>query len=357
MYTPFAILSTENLRHNIRIITSIARKSKVMVMLKANAYGHGIRSTALRIHEMIDYIGVARIDEALVLRKVGVKTTICIMQGVYDAESVIIAACNNFELMVHHESQIHCLNVEMQNKVNVWLKVNTGIGRIGFMPSEVMSVYSKLTELKSVGVITLISHLACADEKDHSLNTLQMTEFKQLAQHFPGPKSLANSAAIFNFPESHYDVVRPGLSVYGVSPFANTCGEDLNLKPVMTLVAKVMSVRNLPGGSTIGYGGRFVTNRDMKVATIAIGYGDGYPRTAIDGTPVLVNGKECEMIGRISMDMMTIDVSACENVKCGDLVTLWGKNLPIEKISRFTKNVAYDILTSVQLRVKFHWGP
>lgn len=355
MYVPSAILSTQNLLHNIKTIKNIASKSKLMVMLKANAYGHGIRSTAMRLDGLVEYMGVARIDEAIALRKVGIKTKICIMQGVFSKDDVLTASCNNFELLVHDYSQIDCFDVKVPVKVNIWLKVDTGIGRLGFKTSEVQSVFEKLKSHESVGTITLTSHFACADDKEHPLNQQQIKRFELLAKDFPGPKSLANSAAIFNFPETHYDVVRPGLSVYGISPFNDKIGEDLGLKPVMTLLGRVMSVRKISAGSTIGYGTRFKTDKDITVATIGIGYGDGYPRSVIDGAPVFINNSICPIIGRISMDMMTVDVSACKSVKCGDIITLWGEYLPLEKVTKFTANSCYDILTGVQLRVKFHW--
>ncbi len=355
MYVPSAILSTSNLLHNLQEIKNITKKSKIMVMLKANAYGHGIRSTAIRLDGNVDYIGVARFDEAVALRKVGVKTTICIMQGVFTKDEVIAASCSEFELLVYDFAQLDCLDVITLKKVNIWLKIDTGLGRMGFKPQEAQSVFQALKKYESVGTITLTSHFACADDKDHPKNQEQMKLFKALAKDFPGPKSLANSSAIFNFPESHYDIVRPGLSVYGVSPFKDKNATDLNLKPVMTLISHVMSVRKMPKDSTFGYGARFKAISEMLVATIGMGYGDGYPRSASDGTPVIVNNKICPLIGRISMDMMTVDVSKCESVKCGDIVTLLGRDLPLEDVVKFTNNSVYDILTNIQLRVKFYW--
>lgn len=357
MYLPLAILSTENLRHNVAVIRRQIRNNvQIMVMVKANAYGHGIRSTSLRLDGLVDYLGVARIDEAIALRKCGVKTKICIMQGVYDQGSVVTAACNNFDLVVHNLEQIHCLDVPLPRKVNVWLKVDTGIGRIGFQPSEALCVYQKLQSCAGVGDIILTSHLACSEDRDNAMNSRQMKIFAEIASDFPGKKSIANSGAIFNFPESHYDIVRPGISIYGISPIDNKSSENLDLKPVMTLMSKVMSVRDMPSGSTFGYGARFTSTKAMRVATIAMGYGDGYPRTAVDGTPILIKNKMCPIIGRVSMDMITVDVSGVHNIQSGDLVTLWGIGLPIEKVAKFTHNIAYDMLSAVQLRVIFNWA-
>lgn len=355
MHIPFAVLSSENLKHNIGVIKNKAPNSKVMAMLKANGYGHGIRSTAMRIDNLIDFIGVARIDEAIALRKVGIKSSICIMQGIFNQEDAIISSCNNFELLIHDWSQLHCLDVTLPRKINVWLKVDTGMGRLGFNIDEVKLVYNALRSLDSIGTITLTSHFACADDIDHQLNQVQMEKFAKIAVDFPGPKSLANSAGIFNFPQSHYDIVRPGIAIYGVSPIKDKVGSDLDLKPVMNLMAKVISIRDVKAGTTIGYGARFTAKDVLKVATVAIGYGDGYPRSAADGTKVLIKNKSYEIIGRVSMDMITVDVTNCCDLQCEDLVQLWGENLPLEAVSRSTCNSAYDILTSVQLRVNFNW--
>lgn len=352
MYLPFAILSTEHLKHNISVIRKAATNSQVMAMLKANAYGHGIRSTAMRLDNLVDFIGVARIDEAMALRKVGVKARICIMQGLYNQVDLIAAACNDFDLVVHTAEQLQLFDIATPQKINVWLKVDTGMGRLGFRVEEAMLVYHKLRSFKSIGTIILTSHFACAEEKEHKLNQIQLRKFRELAKDFPGPKSLANSAAIFNFAESHYDIVRPGLAIYGVSPIK---GLELGLKPVMTLLATVMSVRDISAGTTIGYGARFKAKSDMKIATVAMGYGDGYPRTAVDGTPVLLQDKICSIVGRVSMDMITIDVTECAQVSCGNLVTFWGEQPALSHVAGFTQNSSYDILTSVQLRVKFNW--
>jgi alanine racemase len=355
MHLPFAVLSTNNLRHNISILREKAPKSQMMAMLKANAYGHGIRSTAMRIDHLVDFIGVARMDEGIILRKIGIKTRICIMQGLYSKEDVMIASDNNFDLVVHDKVQIDCLDLVLPKKINIWLKVDTGIGRLGFHINEAMSVYQKLKSYNSVGTITLTSHFACADDIEHELNQLQIQRFHKLAMDFPGPKSLANSAGIFNFPNAHYDIVRPGIAIYGISPIKDKIGADLNLKPVMSLMTYVMSVRDIPPGTTIGYGARSQSKNHIKLATIAIGYGDGYPRSANDGTQVLIKDKICALLGRVSMDMITVKLRKNTNISCGNITTLWGTNLPVEYTAKSSNRSPYDILINVQLRVKFNW--
>jgi alanine racemase len=359
MTLPSAILSTTNLLNNFKVIKTRAPKSQVMAMLKANGYGHGIRSTALRLEGIADYLAVARLDEALALRKVGIKNKLVIMQGVNNQEDFLAAFNYSFELVLHDFYQLELLtslNYTLNNQINLWLKIDTGLGRLGFKPEELNFVYQKLSSLKFVGEIILFSHLALSEEISHPINEKQKKIFASLAQDFPGKKSLANSGAIFNFPDSHYDIVRPGLALYGYSPIKEISSKELGLKPVMSLVASIISIRNLPKNSTIGYGSLFTTERDSKIATVAIGYGDGYPRTAKSGTPFLIKGVFCPLVGRVSMDMITIDITDLkEEVKVGDFVTCWSENLPLEVVFPFTSNIIYDILTSMQLRVKFFW--
>ena len=206
-----------------------------------------------------------------------------------------------------------------------------------------------------------MSHLSCADDYYSTNNNLQIKNFINFIQDpkiskYKSLKSLCNSAGIFNFPDHQYDVVRPGLALYGVSPIIGKKAHDLGLKPVMTLKTKIIAIKRLSKYSLVGYGGRFICPEDLKVAIIAIGYGDGYPRSAIDGTPVLVNGKRCKLIGKVSMDMAAIDLSNCPTATFGDPVVLWGNDLPIEEVASFTQNSVYDLLTAVQHRVKFNWS-
>ncbi len=187
------------------------------------------------------------------------------------------------------------------------------------------------------------------------MNFKQIEEFKRLSLSFDGLKSLANSAAILSLKETHYDVIRPGLALFGISPLKNITAQELNLKPVMNLQTRLIAIKQVYKGDTVGYGARFICPEDMQIGVIAMGYGDGYPRTARDGTPVLVGGVKCQLVGRISMDMMTIDLRKNPTAKTGDLVTLWGEDLPLEEVIKHTSNVTYDTICAIQNRVKFHW--
>lgn len=352
-----AILSTENLLHNLATIKSHAPHAGVIAMIKANAYGHGLRSTALRLEKQVSSFGVASIDEAIALRRVGIKIPITLMEGVFEPDELLVAACENFHVVLHDETQLQWLNMlALPLPLTVWLKIDTGMGRLGFALNYAHDAYEQLSRNAQIKQpIGIMSHFACADEIAHPLNQQQINKFKQFVHDKKGLKSLCNSAAIIAFPDQQYDVVRPGLALYGVSPLPHLSADALNLKPVMTLQTRLIAVRRAQKNTTLGYGARFVCPEDMLIGVIAMGYGDGYPRTAQDGTPVLVNGIRCQLVGRISMDMITIDLQACPHAKVNDPVILWGNGLAIEEVAQYTQQSPYDMLTAVQSRVKFHW--
>lgn len=352
-----AILSTENLLHNLSVIKKQAPRAKVIAMVKANAYGHGLRSVSLRLEKHVDSLGVASINEALALRRAGVKGPITLMEGVFSPDELLIASCEKFHVVFHEWTQITWLQTaSLPTPITAWLKIDTGMGRLGFLPEDAFDAYEQLLSHRAIAKpVGIMSHLACADEKDHPLNAQQTTLFKMLSDTLSGPASLCNSAAIFTLPDHHYTTIRPGISLYGISPLPDVTAAQLNLKPVMTLQTRLMAVHVARKGSTIGYGAQFVCPEDMLIGVIAMGYGDGYPRSARNGTPVLVNGIRCETVGRISMDMMTIDLRNCPHARVADPVILWGNELPLEEVARFTDNVPYDMLTAIQSRVTFHW--
>jgi len=359
-----AILSTESLLDNLSVLEKMANpdptnrpKCGVMAMVKANAYGHGLRSVALRLDHKVQSLGVASIDEATALRKAGVTGAITLMEGVFEEDELLLASCERLHVVFHDWWQIKALEkMSLPQPLTCWIKIDTGMGRLGFSMADANAAHNALSSnanvIKPIGIL---SHLACAEQKDHQLNQTQIKNFTDFIKDKDGPKSLCNSGATINFPQHAYDVVRCGLSVYGVSPNPRETGLDLNLKPVMTVQTRLISSRIFPKGHNVGYGNKFVCPNDMPVGIVAIGYGDGYPRTTRTGAPILVNNKICKIIGRVSMDMAAIDLSNAEDAKAGDPVTLWGQGLPIENLAEHTDNVAYDILTGVQNRVKFYW--
>jgi alanine racemase len=351
-----AVLSTDNLLHNLKTIQQKALNCKVIAMTKANAYGHGLRSTSLRLDGHVASLGVAYIDEAIALRQAGVKCPITLMEGVFNVGEYLVAACENFHVVLRDYEQMQWLkDSQLPKPIYVWLKVDTGMNRLGFPYEDTIKIYNELQAMPQVKQVGLMSHLACADVAEHPHNTKQMELFKDVCKGIDGEKSLCNSAAIYNFPHQLYNVVRPGLALYGASPIMGKSAAELGLKPVMTLQTRLMTIRYAKAGSYIGYGARYQCPQDMKLGIIAIGYGDGYSRTFRDGTPILVNGKRCSLVGKVAMDMTTIDLTNCHDAKPGDLVVLWGEGLPIDEVASYSACSAYDLFCSIQNRVKFHW--
>lgn len=352
-----AILSTENLLHNLAIIKKQAPGCSVIAMVKANAYGHGLRSVSLRLENHVSSLGVASLTEAMALRRAGVKSSITLMEGVFSPDELLVASCEKFHVVFHNHTQLAWLAATtLPLPLTVWLKINTGMGRLGFEVEDVPDAYETLhRNFQVVRPIGLLSHLSCADKKDHPLNKQQLRLFDRIASLYDGPKSICNSAALFSFSEYQYTNVRPGIALYGVSPYQGISAFQLGLKPVMTLQTRLMACRVAKKGSTIGYGANYVCEQNMPIGVIAIGYGDGYPRSAQNGTPVLVCGVMCPIVGRVSMDMITIDLRNYPQAQVGDPVILWGQGLPIEHVASFTQNIPYDMMTSLQSRVVFHW--
>lgn len=355
----YALLSTENLHHNASIIRQKINKNvAIMAMVKANAYGHGLRSVSKRLTDIVDKFGVASIDEALVLRSIGITKPVVLVEGIFDPAELAIAAAQNFELVLHNQEQV---NWVIQSKTtwpsNIWLKIDTGMGRLGFSLEECDTIYNKIMQSNVVSPrLGIMSHFSMAEKETAELTEQQKQLCKNLMKQYPGPYSFVNSAGIFSLQELHGNVVRPGIALYGVSPFANTVGSDLGLKPVMTLKSHLITVKILPKGHCVGYTGAFVCPEKMPVGIVALGYGDGYPRCAANGTPFLIKGVVCPLIGKVSMDMLAVDLRPLTTkASVGDEVLVWGEQLPIEKIAQYTNTIPYEMLTRVQQRVVFKW--
>lgn len=368
MRPTIAILSTDNLIHNVIVMKNYAKDSKFIAMVKANAYGHGIRSVASRLKSYVDNFGVASIDEALILRKIGIQNDIILAEGIFEEDELLIASSENFQIVIHNEEQIKWLKNThyLPNKITIWMKIDSGMGRLGFniendeKLEKVKKIYDDLSKNKFLkDNVRLMSHFACADQKDHPLNTIQISRFEKFCSliensHKKIIKSFCNSAGIINFPECNYDFVRAGIAMYGISPVNGKTCYDLDLKPVMQLHAKIITIKSISKGESIGYGAKYICDEDKKIAIVSIGYGDGYSRT-INRAPVMINDRIFYSIGRVSMDMMAIDVTDGDHIKVDDSVILWGENLPIESVASYSENSFYDLLTGVQMRVKFQW--
>lgn len=348
------LVDLDALKNNLKCVQAFAPGRAIIAMVKANAYGHGL----VRVAQALDRahaFGVASLEEGICLREAGIKKPIVLMEGLFSTEEVPEAAKYDFTLVIHHEPHLEMLesNQPTNHEFKVWLKINTGMHRLGIHPDEVKKIYQRLNRLSYViQPIGLMTHFAEADHINHSATQAQIDLFKQLVVEFPGPQSLSNSAAIIAWPNAHGDWVRPGLMLYGASPFSGKHGKDHGLHPVMTLKSKIIALTKIKKGGKVGYGGTWVAPEDMLVGVVGVGYGDGYPQFAENGTPVLVNQKKCSLIGRVSMDMLTVDLRKQPNAKVGDPVVLWGEGLPVEWIAEHSKTSAYEILTRMTPRPK-----
>lgn len=322
-----------------------------MAVVKANAYGHGLVATASCLADA-DAFAVARLEEALALRGAGIRKPIVLLEGVFSAEQLEEAARQNLEIVVHEPEQLVLLErFAGAHRFAVWLKFDTGMNRLGFRAEQVDAALMALTAMDDrLHELRLLTHFASADEHDNPFTAQQMARFAALTPRPPLTRSLANSAAIFAYPSAHADWVRPGLALYGVSPFAHEVGSALGLSAAMRLVSTIIAVREVPVGETVGYGGTWRAVRNSRVAIIAAGYGDGLPRSLPNGTPVLVNGQRSTLVGRVSMDMIALDVTGMA-VQVGDAALLWGPELPVEEVAAHAGTISYELLCGMSQRV------
>ena len=336
-----ALIDTAALRHNLGTIRAYAPGAKVMAVIKANAYGHGLVSTALALADA-DSFAVARLEEGMALRAAGVRAPIVLLEGVFSAEQLAEAAHHGFELVVHDPLQLKLLEAHRgAERFVIWVKIDTGMNRLGFRPEAFPAALARLRAL-TVPVLELrvMTHLARADEVKQPMTGMQLTRFQSAliesdiaAGTTKLVTSIGNSAAVLGWPDAQGDWVRPGLALYGVSPFGNETAYTHGLKPVMTLETTVLTVRNVKRGETVGYAGAWRAERDSTIAILAAGYGDGLPRHLANGTPVLIGGTRYELVGRVSMDMIAVDVTDAPKVSTGHKAIIWGEGLPVEEIA------------------------
>lgn len=344
------------LQHNFEQVRAIAPQSKIMAVLKANAYGHGMLQVAGQLKDASAF-GVARIDEALSLRAGGVVKPIVLLEGFFHADELPQVVASNLQIVVHQMEQVHALlHAELDSPVQVWLKIDSGMHRLGFNEAEFIRAWQLLSQSANVvQPIRLISHFACADETDSDITIQQLQCFNRQTTDIKAEIALANSAAILGWPQTRTDWVRPGLMLYGVSPVEGKRAQHYNLQPVMTLTSSVIAVRDVKLGEKVGYGASWCAPQDTRLAVVAMGYGDGYPRAAGNTASVLINGVRYPIVGRVSMDMLTIDIGSA-NIGLGDKVVLWGEGLPVEEIAENVNTIPYELLCNITNRVKFSYS-
>ncbi|MCJ8313135.1 MAG: alanine racemase [Saccharospirillaceae bacterium] len=343
--------------HNLKVIQKKYPDAKIWAVVKANAYGHGaIKLTAKLTH--CDGFAVATLDEALELRQADIKKPILLLEGCLNVLQTKSALDNGLTLTLHCIEQIEDLEklaeTEQYALQTLWLKVDTGMHRLGLALNDLKDSFERLAKIKWINNIGVMTHFSSADELDNDFTQLQITRLKQYLPKNCSLISMANSAAIFNPVESTNDWVRPGIAMYGASPFVGVTAKELNLLPVMQLSAPIIAIRDVEIGEGTGYGKIWTAKRKTKIATVAIGYGDGYPRACKQGAPVFVNGKRVELIGRVSMDLITIDVSDVA-VSLYDQVELWGNEISVDEVASYCDSIGYELLTRVSARVMYQY--
>jgi alanine racemase len=352
----YANINLSAFKANYDLASRLAGDATCVAVIKANGYGHGICQIAKALPETT--LAVACVDEAMALRSDGINNPIMVLEGFFDVEELLLAVAHKLQLIIHSEYQVNLLSeysVANQN-IGIWLKLNTGMNRLGFNSALTEAVLSRLKSSASVELLGVMTHFSCADEIDKSHTEKQISTFRAAIDSLsPSFEKLwlsaSNSAGLIGHKNACFDLVRPGIMLYGSSPFDYQSAEALGLQAVMTLESKIMAIHELKAGDCVGYGKTWCASRDTRVATIAIGYGDGYPRHAPMGTPVWVGDRVVPLVGRVSMDMLAVDLTYHPDAQVGDLVELWGANVSVDEVAKAAETISYELLTGVTSRV------
>ncbi len=354
-----ALIRLGALKTNLTVIRKAAPGAKVMAVIKANAYGHGMDAVA-RTLEDADAFAVARLPEAVALHESGIEQPLVLLSGVLTMEELSEVIARGFQIVVHCPEQVDLLESVTAGQTTVWLKFDTGMNRLGFAPEAARTLIDRLQACPAVTELRLMSHLASADELDSPVTEEQFARFRNIVENFEGAVSVANTPATLGWPliadanESlgfkgdHW--IRPGLALFGISPFDGRCGSDLGLTPVMQFEARLIAIKPLAEGSRVGYRGRYRAESETTLGIISAGYGDGYTRHFRTGTPVLINGRRVPLIGNVSMDMIAVDLGAAATDRVGDIATLWGDGLPVEEVAPWADAIPYELVCGVMHR-------
>jgi len=344
-----ARVSRAALTHNLSVVSRHAPQSNIMAVVKANGYGHGLSYVAQGL-QAADGFAVLGLNEAVDLREAGYKQTLLLLEGVFVASELNIASAYGVDVVVHCHEQITMLeHTRLIAPIHVHIKINTGMNRLGFVPSDFAQAYTRLKQCSSVASITLMTHFATADEPAGIEAALQ--QFDQTVGSLPLPRSLANSAAILRYPSTHADWVRPGIMLYGATPVAQVAAKTYGLKPAMQLSSALIAIQSLKPGDSVGYGQQFTATKAMTIGVVACGYADGYPRHAPNGTPIAVAGQLSVTLGRVSMDMLCVDLTAIPQAKIGTPVELWGNQVPVDAVAQASGTIGYELLCALAARV------
>ncbi|GAA4651592.1 alanine racemase [Kistimonas scapharcae] len=344
-----ATINLQALRDNLAFVRQLS-SSKVVGVIKANAYGHGALTIARVLEsERIDCLAVACIEEALELRHNGIQSPILLLEGFYSADELPLIEQYQLTTVIQHQDQIGMLLAyPTKEPLSIWLKLDSGMHRIGFLPKDYPKAYQALIQSGKVKDTVFMTHFSCADDLNNDYTRRQLSTFRRITAGLEGETSLCNSPGVLGWPEAHGNWVRPGLMLYGASPFDVNHPHARQLKPVMELSSSIIAIRDLPAGVPVGYSGTFITNRTTRAGVVAIGYADGYPRHTPSGAPVVINGKRARIMGKISMDMMTVDLTDLPDVKTGDKVILWGAELPAAEVAQHAGTIPYELFCNMK---------
>ncbi len=344
-----ATIDLAALTHNLGVARARAPHARVFAVIKAKAYGHGLLRAA-RALQAADGFAVVEFDAAMQLRDAGFQQRIMLLEGFFDVREAVAGAARRIATVLHAEEQLALVDPLVTGaRLDVLLKINSGMNRLGFAPDAVRAVHAGLQDSPGIGKITLMTHFANAD--DARGVGWQLDNFERAVAGIAAPRTLANSAATLRYPETHLDWIRPGIMLYGSSPFTDQSAADLGLRPVMTLATRIIAVRDLQPGDTVGYGGTFRAERTMRIGVAACGYADGYPRHAPSGTPVKVGDRLTSTVGRVSMDMLCVDITDMPDAETGTPVVLWGEGNPVDAVAQAAGTVSYELLCALTARV------
>ena len=360
-YTPrvTATIDLAAIRHNLGRVRAYAPRSKVMAAIKADAYGHGAVQVGRVLQQAgVDAFAVACLEEALALREAGLDGAINLLEGVLSLEEAEEAARLRLQVVVHDFWQLQLLqSLPAQRPLTLWFKLDSGMHRLGFPLSAASALFEAVRQRPDWQLAGWITHLACADETANPMTLRQLEAFSRALGDLPGPRSASNSAGLIAWPGARLDWVRPGLMLYGASPLPGKSAADLGLRPAMRVESRLIAVHQLEAGETVGYGATFRCPERMRVGVVAVGYADGVHRILPSGAPVLIHGQRAPMVGRVSMDMITVDLRELPQAVVGDTVTLWGDGLPAEEVAGWAGTLAYELFCGLTNRVHFvHQG-
>jgi len=347
-----ATIHLDAIKHNYRLAKNAHHTGKALAIIKADAYGHGAITVAKSLADSADGFGVACIEEALELRNAGIKQPILLLEGFFTADELPVISEQSLWCAVHSLEQIDAIaDADLPSPISVWLKMDSGMHRLGVQPADYKLAYDKLCALSNVDDVVLMTHFACADDLDSPATDAQIATFEAASEGIDAPVSLANSAGLMAHPNARNEWQRAGIMLYGATPFSDAQEIGDQLQAAMSLASEIIAIREVSAGDAVGYGAIWVADKTRRIATVAMGYADGYPRHAKNGTPVLVDGERAPLVGRVSMDMLCVDVTDLPTANVGSHVELWGKNLLASDVAPYCDTIPYTLFTGITRRV------